>query len=139
MQGSLFDENDNENRAASFTEWSGGFTPATPAAKVPMTRAGHAGPNPPRYRNGGAETSRLAAESLSEDTIGRRCAEVLRVIVAAGDNGANCDEVCVALDQLENKPSISRRITDLAEAGRVRLNGTRPGRAGRSQQVWVAA
>lgn len=103
-----------------------------------ITRAGNAGPNPPRYRNNGAETSRIAAESLDERRVSKSCAEVLALLVAACPDGMTTDEVCVRLGKLELKSSISRRLTDLGEAGMAEIVGTRPGRAGRPQQVWAA-
>lgn len=102
-------------------------------------RAGDHGPNPPRHRNGGPTTSREAAESLSEDYLGQLCRQVLDVIIERGPFGATTDEICVELyGSLEAKPSISRRITDLAQAGKVVMVGKRPGlRSGRNQQAWA--
>ena len=92
-----------------------------------------------RYRNHGPSTSRDAALSLTAQRLASACQEVLDTIKASGAQGATTDDVCVALDKLELKSSVSRRITDLAEMGLVECVGKRPGRAGRNQQVWIAA
>jgi hypothetical protein len=102
-----------------------------------MIRAGHHGPNPPRHRTHGPDTSREAAESLDPEHLNRSCAEVLEVLRSAGPVGATTDQVCTALGRLDLKSSISRRLTDLGEAGLAEIVGKRPGRSGRNQQVWA--
>lgn len=109
--------------------------------QLDLFRVGHAGPNPPRHRTQGRQTSATAAASLDPGRVATRCERYLSVIVAAGSGGATRDDVAAAVDArgAEDR-ALARRITDLCQAGLVVDSGrTRPGESGRPQTVWVAA
>lgn len=95
----------------------------------------------PRVRATDPDTSRAAAANLDPQTVSARCIRYLSYIQAAGQTGMTRDELALAtgVRGAEDR-ALSRRITDLAHAGRVYdSRRRRPGDSGRDQIVWVAA
>jgi hypothetical protein len=106
---------------------------------VELHRVGYAGPEPPRARSRDRATSAAAAASLDPPRLGLQCRAVLDVLRRAACQGATRDEIAAALDWRGDRSVLSRRITDLTQAGLVLDVGrTRPGVSGRQLTVWGA-
>ena len=80
-------------------------------------------------------TAHLAAAKIAPRLKGLQ-AEVYRVIKLAGTNGATLDWICdvTGLDKVTASP----RLKPLERKGLILRQGTRLGRAGVQQTVWVA-
>lgn len=104
-----------------------------------MTATGQLELFSPNVRTTDPVTSHIAAASIDTTTRHRLCDDALTIITATGSHGATVDEI---FEQFINQHphvrinSLSRRLTDLNEQGRVTRAGTRPGLAGRPQTVW---
>jgi hypothetical protein len=84
-------------------------------------------------------TSHAAARQLDPSKVEASCNRYLRVIAAAKERGATRDDVADAVDArgAEDR-ALSRRLTDLHQAGLIEASGrTRPSHSQREQIVWV--
>jgi predicted ArsR family transcriptional regulator len=92
-------------------------------------------PLPPYVR--GSETSREAAESLSERALNRQQGTILAFLRDRGTEGATADEIEAHLPLIGD--AIRPRLLELLAYGRVRrTTEKRPTRKGRAAFVWVA-
>lgn len=91
---------------------------------------------PGKYSQNHPTTSRLAAESLDDETLGQMQRDVLAAIRSLGD--ATMDEVAAHLDRFPYRQSVSARLNELHhDQGRIEVVGHRKGVAGRLQQVYA--
>jgi hypothetical protein len=71
--------------------------------------------------------------------LGGQLADVLDVLRRAGCSGATRDEIYSELAWRGDRSVLSRRFTDLVQAGlALDIGRTRPGASGRQQVVWGA-
>jgi hypothetical protein len=91
----------------------------------------------PKVRHTDPPTSRDAADSLDRQAVGKRCAELLKLVRHAGTYGRTVAELVAVTGY--DRGNTARRVTDLAQAGKVYDSGkTRPGPSGRQSIVWVS-
>ena len=82
------------------------------------------------------DTSREAAESLTDMTLGRLRRMVLTSIQRAGLRGMTCDEVEVSLGL--SHQTCSARVNELAGIDLIKIIGKRPTRSGRNARIYQA-
>lgn len=105
---------------------------------APLHRVGCCGPRPPRARNTDPRTSAAAERSLSPGRQAQQTARVIDALDALVCEGATRDELARLLAWTGDRSVLSRRITDVVQAGQAVDSGrTRPGASGRQQVVWV--
>jgi hypothetical protein len=85
-------------------------------------------------RNSNPATSHAAASAIS-GSLPELEKKVFNAITSAGSLGMTLDEITQATGL--DKVTASPRMRPLCNKGLVVENGTRPGRAGRNQTVWV--
>lgn len=99
----------------------------------------HFGDLPQRSRPTDPRTAREAGKQLSPVTVNTRCSRYLVVVAEAGRKGATRDEIASAVGaQGAEDRALSRRLTDLRQAGLVKDSGrTRTSESCREQIVWT--
>jgi triphosphoribosyl-dephospho-CoA synthetase len=85
----------------------------------------------------GSATSEAAAKSLTPETLNRMQRAVYDAIRAAGSRGLT-DEEGITVTEM-NPSSFRPRRIELARAGLIEKNGTRPTRSGRGADVYITA
>ena len=92
-----------------------------------------------RVRASDPDTSRAAAESI-KPVLGAECSRVLAAVESRGSMGATAYEALLVLERdgrRRQQSVVSRRLTDLRDAGLLRDSGCRrPGMTGRWLIVW---
>lgn len=91
--------------------------------------------DPSARKHGGNQNSEAAHESI-KDHLPQARANVLAVIIQAGDHGATLHDVCQRLVLYPNQAS--PRITELLNANRIKPIGVRPSPSGKACSVYVA-